>query len=176
MAMTKTQKAATVDQLVEKLEQTPTLYITNYSGLTVAQASELRGAFRKAGVEYTVIKNTMLRLAMERIGGYDELFDALHGPTAVAFGAEPSAPGRVIKKYLADKKTEIPALKGAYIEGAVYHADALEVLASLKSKDELLGEIITLLQSPITNVVGALQAQGGNLVGAIKTIAEKAKA
>ena len=82
----------------------------------------------------------------------------------------------MIKKYLSDKKTDIPALKGAHIDGAVYHADALEVLANLKSKTELLGEIITLLQSPITNVVGALQAQGGNLVGAIKTIAETAKA
>lgn len=176
MAMTKTQKAATVDQLVEKLEQTPTIYLTNYSGLTVEQATDLRTQFRAAGVEYKVIKNTMLRLAMQRIGGYDELFDHLHGPTAVAFAEEPSAPGRVIKKYLADKKTEIPALKGAHIGGAVYHADALEVLASLKSKDELIGQIITLLQSPIKNVIGALQAQGGNLVGAIKTIAEKAKA
>ena len=176
MAMNKTQKAATVDQLVEKLEQTPTIYLTNYTGLTVEQATELRTQFRAAGVEYKVIKNTMLRLAMERIGGYDELFDHLHGPTAVAFAEEPSAPGRVIKKYLSDKKTDIPALKGAHIDGAVYHADALEVLANLKSKTELLGEIITLLQSPITNVVGALQAQGGNLVGAIKTIAETAKA
>jgi len=176
MSLTKTQKAATVDQLVEKLEQTPTIYLTNYSGLSVAQATELRSQFRDAGVEYKVIKNTMLRLAMERIGGYDELFDHLHGPTAVAFAEEPSAPGRVIKKYLSDKKTTIPSLKGAHIEGAVYHADALEVLASLKSKDELIGQIITLLQSPITNVVGALQAQGGNLVGAIKTIAETAKA
>jgi large subunit ribosomal protein L10 len=176
MAMNKTQKAATVDQLVEKLEQTPTIYLTNYTGLTVEQATDLRTQFRAAGVEYKVIKNTMLRLAMERIGGYDELFDHLHGPTAVAFAEEPSAPGRVIKKYLSDKKTDIPALKGAHIDGAVYHADALEVLANLKSKTELLGEIITLLQSPITNVVGALQAQGGNLVGAIKTIAETAKA
>ena len=176
MAMNKTQKAATVDQLVEKLEQTPTIYLTNYTGLTVEQATDLRTQFRAAGVEYKVIKNTMLRLAMERIGGYDELFDHLHGPTAVAFAEEPSAPGRVIKKYLSDKKTDIPALKGAHIDGAVYHADAIEVLANLKSKTELLGEIITLLQSPITNVVGALQAQGGNLVGAIKTIAETAKA
>ena len=77
MAMTKTQKAATVDQLVEKLEQTPTVYLTNFSGLTVEQATELRSKFREAGVEYKVIKNTMLRLAMERIGGYDELFDQL---------------------------------------------------------------------------------------------------
>lgn len=176
MAMNKTQKAATVDQLVEKLEQTPTIYLTNYTGLTVEQATDLRTRFREAGVEYKVIKNTMLRLAMERIGGYDELLDHLNGPTAVAFAIEPSGPGKVIKKYLTEKKTEIPALKGAHIDGDVYHADALEVLASLKSKDELLGEIITLLQSPITNVVGALQAQGSNLVGAIKTIAETAKA
>jgi len=132
MAMNKTQKAATVDQLVEKLEQTPTIYLTNYTGLTVEQATDLRTQFRAAGVEYKVIKNTMLRLAMERIGGYDDLFDHLHGPTAVAFAVEPSAPGKVIKKYLADKKTEIPSLKGAHIDGAVYHADALEVLANLK--------------------------------------------
>ena len=176
MAMTKTQKAATVDQLVEKLEQTPTIYLTNYSGLTVEQATELRSKFREAGVEYKVIKNTMLRLAMERIGGYDELFDHLHGPTAVAFSEEPSAPGRVIKKYLSDNKSELPELKGAHIEGAVYHADALEVLASLKSKDELIGEIVGLLQSPMKTIISGLQAQGGNLVGAIKTIAEKAEA
>ncbi len=176
MAMTRTQKEATVDQLVEKLEQTPTIYITNYSGLTVEQATELRGKFREAGVEYKVIKNTMLRLAMERIGGYDDLYDHLHGPTAVAFSAEPSAPGRVIKKYLDDSKGELPELKGAHVEGAVYHADALEMLSSLKSKDELLGEIITLLQSPMSNIISGLQAQGGNLVGAIKTIADQAEA
>ncbi|MDA0684896.1 MAG: 50S ribosomal protein L10 [Bacteroidetes bacterium] len=174
--MTRTQKAATVDQLVEKLEQTPTIYITNYSGLSVEQATELRSKFREVGVEYKVIKNTMLRLAMERIGGYDEVFDSLNGPTAVAFSEEPSAPGRVIKAYLSASKGELPELKAAHVEGAVYHADALEVLASLKSKDELIGEIISLLQSPITNVVGALQAQGSNIVGAIKTIAEKAEA
>jgi len=176
MAMTRTQKEATVDQLVEKLEQTPTIYITNYSGLTVEQATDLRTKFREAGVEYKVIKNTMLRLAMERIGGYDELYDQLHGPTAVAFSAEPSAPGRVIKQYLGDSKGELPELKGAHVEGAVYHADALEMLASLKSKDELIGEIVSLLQAPMSNIISGLQAQGGNLVGAIKTIAEKAEA
>ena len=176
MAMTRTQKEATVDQLVEKLEQTPTIYITNYSGLSVEQATELRSRFREAGVEYKVIKNTMLRLAMERIGGYDDIYETLHGPTAVAFSEEPSAPGRVIKKYLEETKGELPELKGAHVEGAVYHADALDMLTALKSKEELIGEIITLLQSPITNIVGGLQAQGSNLVGAIKTIAEKAEA
>ncbi len=176
MAMSRTQKEAAVDQLVEKLEQTPTIYITNYSGLSVEQATELRSRFRDAGVEYKVIKNTMLRLAMERLGGYDEVYETLHGPTAVAFSEEPSTPGRVIKKYLEDSKGELPELKGAHVEGAVYHADALEMLAALKSKEELLGDIISLLQSPMKTIVSGLQAQGSNLVGAIKTIAEKAEA
>lgn len=176
MSMTKAQKVEAVGQLVEKLQQTPTIYLTNYSGLTVEQATELRTKFREAGVEYKVVKNTMLRLAMEQIGGYDDLYDTLHGPTAVAFSEEPSSPARVIKKFNDDKKSELPSLKAAHIEGAVYHADALEVLTKLKSKAELIGEIVGLLQSPITNVVGALQAQGSNIVGAIKTIAEKAEA
>ena len=82
----------------------------------------------------------------------------------------------MIKKYLSDNKSELPELKGAHVEGAVYHADALEVLASLKSKDELIGEIIGLLQSPMKTIISGLQAQGGNLVGAIQTIADKAEA
>lgn len=176
MALTREQKAVVVEELKEKLEQTPTLYLTNYSGLTVEQATDLRNRFRDAGVEFKVVKNTFLRLAMERIGGYDALFDELNGPTAVAFSEEPAAPARVIKKYQGDTKMELPALKGAYVDGAIYHADALEVLAALKSKEELIGDIVGLLLAPITNVVGGLQAQGGNLVGALKTIAEKGDA
>lgn len=174
--MTKEQKVEAVGELVDKLQQTPTIYLTNYSGLTVEQATDLRGRFRTAGVEFKVVKNTMLRLAMEQIGGYDELYDNLHGPTAVAFSDEPSTPARVMKKFLDESKLSIPSLKAAHIEGAVYEADALEVLTKLKSKAELIGEIVGLLQSPLTNVVGALQAQGSNIVGAIKTIAEKAEA
>jgi len=173
MAMTKEQKVAAIDVLAEKLEQTPTIYLTNYSGLSVEQATILRDKFREMGVEYKVVKNTLLKLAMERLGGYDDLYEKLAGPTAVAFSEEPSSPARVIKKFLEDMKTDLPALKGASVEGAVYDENALEALARLKSKTELLGEIISLLMSPVTNVVGALQAQGSNLVGAIKTISEK---
>lgn len=176
MSMTKAQKVEAVGQLVEKLQQTPTIYLTNFSGLSVEQATDLRSRFRDAGVEFKVVKNTMLRLAMEQIGGYDDLFETLHGPTAIAFSAEPSSPARVIKKFNDDKKIELPSLKAAHVEGAVYYADALEVLTKLKSKAEIIGEIVGLLQAPITNVVGALQAQGSNLVGAIKTIGEKAEA
>jgi large subunit ribosomal protein L10 len=167
MAMTKAQKAATVDTLAERLEGAPVIYLTNFQGLTVEQATELRSMFREAGVEYAVVKNTMLRRAMEKVGGYDDIYDMLHGPTAAA---------RVMKKFRDDGKLEIPALKGAHVDGSVYQADALELLAKLKSKDELLGEIVSLLQAPMANISSALTAQGETLAGAIRTIAEKEEA
>lgn len=175
MAQSREQKAASIAEIKEKLEQTPAIYLTNCSGLTVAEANELRGRFRKAQVDLKVIKNTLLRLAMEEIGGYEGVYGQLHGPTAVAFSEEPAAPARVLKKYLEDSKAELPQLKGAFIDGAVYGAGTLEALASLKSKDELVADIIGLLLSPITNIVGALQAPGSTLAGAIQTIAEKAE-
>jgi large subunit ribosomal protein L10 len=176
MAMTKAQKAATVDTLAERLEGAPVIYLTNFQGLTVEQATELRSMFREAGVEYAVVKNTMLRRAMEKVGGYDDIYDMLHGPTAVAFSEEPAAAARVMKKFRDDGKLEIPALKGAHVDGSVYQADALELLAKLKSKDELLGEIVSLLQAPMANISSALTAQGETLAGAIRTIAEKEEA
>jgi large subunit ribosomal protein L10 len=173
MAMTKQQKTEAVEELVAKLEGAPTVYLTNYSGLTVAQANDLRGRFRAAGVEFKVVKNTLLKLAMDRVGGFDDLLDELAGPTAIAFTEEPSAPARVIKKFVEEEKTENPTLKGAQVEGAVYHADALSLLAELKSKDELLGDIITLLTSPMSNIVSALQAPGASVAAAIRVIAER---
>ena len=176
MAMTKEQKASEVQVLVERLQNSSTIYLTNYSGLSVDQVTQLRNRFRDAGVEYSVVKNTLLKRAMEEIGGYDEIFDKLAGPTAVAFTEDPSGPARVITKFLKEMKLEIPSLKGAHVEGAVYDETALESLAKLKSKTEILGEIISLLQSPISNIVGGLQAPGSTLVGAIKTIAEREEA
>ncbi len=173
MALTKEQKTAQVEEITGKLEAHSTLYLTDFQGLTVEQANELRGRFRASGVDYKVIKNTLLRLAMERVGGLDVLYDHLNGPTAVAFSEEPAAPARVIKKFISDANTKRPELKVAYIDGAVYDATQLDVLAALKSKEELVADVLGLLMSPLTNVVGALQAQGSNLVGALKTIAER---
>ncbi|MDX1547623.1 MAG: 50S ribosomal protein L10 [Rhodothermales bacterium] len=172
MPLTKAQKAAAVEEIRGKLEQTPTLYLTDYMGLSVEQANALRSQFRKAGVDFKVIKNTLLRLAMEGLGGYDDLYDHLHGPTAVAFSDEPAAPARVIKDFNKDQNTERPSLKAAFVDGSVYGGDQLDVLASLKSKDELIGDILGLLLSPMTNVAGALQGQGQTLVGALQTLAE----
>lgn len=176
MAMNRNQKAELIEEIGGKLDQYPVIYLTNYSGLTVAQANELRNLFRDAGVDFKVYKNTFVRLAMEERGGYEGVFEHLNGPTAVALSDEPSKPARVIKKFLEGKDNTKPELKGAYIDGAIYGGDALDVLSKLKSKQEVLGDIIGLLLSPMANVVGALQSAGGNLAGAIQTIAEREEA
>ncbi|CAM3238560.1 50S ribosomal protein L10 [Rhodothermus bifroesti] len=176
MPLTKAQKAAVLEELSEKLAATPAIYLTYYSGLNVAQLSKLRRRFREEGVEFKVVKNTLLRIAMEQRGGYEALLPLLNGPTAVAFSHEPAAPARVLKKFLAEEGVELPRLKGAFIDGAVYGADALETLASLKSKDELIADIIGLVLSPARNVVGALQGPGQQLAALVKAIAEKAEA
>ncbi len=173
MPLTKEQKATEVEAITGQLEAAPMLYLTDYKGLNVEQANDLRRRFREAGVGYKVVKNTLLRLAMEGIGGYDALYDHLSGPTAIALSEEPAAPARVIKDFTRDTKQELPELKVAYIDGDIYQADQLDVLASLKSKNELIGDIVGLLMAPITNVVGALQAQGTNLLAILQTISEK---
>lgn len=176
MSLTKEQKAVFIDEIGEMLDASPAIYLTNYEGLTVAQADDLRNRFREAGVQYKVLKNTLVRLSMEKREGYEDLYQYLHGATAIAFSEEPAAPARVIEKFVKDTKNEKLQFKGAYVDGGIFHTDALDMLTKLKSKDEILGDVIGLLLSPITNVVGGLQAAGGNLVGALQTIAEREEA
>ena len=176
MPLTKQQKAEAVEEITGKLQQASTVYLTNYSGLTVAQANELRRRFREGNIEFKVLKNTLVRLAMERIGGYNDVFEHLNGPTGIAFGEEPAAPARILKKFLKDNNLELPELKAAYIDGAVYGGGSLDVLSTLKSKQDILGDVLGLLLSPMANVVGALTSQGGNIAGAIKTLAEREQA
>lgn len=176
MALTKDQKVQAVEEISELLEKSPIIYITNYSGLDVAQAGELRTRFREMGVQYKVVKNTLLKRALDEKGGFEDLYEHLNGPTAVAFSEDPAAPARVIKKYTTDTRGELPSLKVAYVDGAIYQGDALETLAALKSKEELIGDIAGLLLSPITNIVSALQAPSAAIVGALKTISETGEA
>ena len=173
MALTREEKADIIDDISEKLENAPTVYLTNAKGLSVAEANELRGRFFQSDVQYAVVKNTLARIAMERVGGFDDLKEHLSGPTAIAFSESPNAPARAIQDFLEDTELERPELKAAYVDGDLYDADALDVLANLKSREELIGEIITLLQSPMQNVVGALQSQGGQLAGILKALAER---
>lgn len=176
MPLTKQQKREALGSIVEQLDAANTVYLTDYQGLTVEQANGLRRAFRDADIDFKVLKNTLLRRAMESRAGFDELFDSLNGPTAVAFTNDPSAPAKVLKKFLADNTLEVPRFKGAYIDGAVYLEGQLDALAVLKSKDELLADILGLLLAPITNVAGALGAQGSGLASVIKQISEKEEA
>lgn len=176
MPMTKNEKQVMVEEIADTLEDKSIVYLTNYSGLTVAQANDLRNRFRDSGVEYKVYKNTLVRLAMERLGGFDGMIEHLQGPTAVAFGQEPSAPARVIKKFAREQNLERPELKAAFIDGAVYGPDTLDVLAALKSRDELVGDIIGLLMAPMANIINALQGPGRTIAGAIKQVAEKEEA
>ena len=173
MPLTKAQKQEALGAIADQFEGANTVYLTDYQGLTVEQATGLRRAFRAADVEYKVLKNTLLRRVMEERGGFDELLDQLNGPTAVAFTNDPAGPAKVLKKFLSDNDIEIPRFKGAFIDGAVYDEGQLDVLASLKSKDELLADILGLLMAPITNVASALGAQGAGLASVIQQISEK---
>ncbi|PSR01623.1 MAG: 50S ribosomal protein L10 [Bacteroidetes bacterium QS_8_68_28] len=182
MALTRDEKADIIDAISEKLEKTPTVYLTNAKGLTVAESNDLRGRFYEADVEFAVVKNTLARIAMERAGGFEELKKHLEGPTAIAFSESPNAPARAIQDFREDHgsgeeeeedKQLRPSLKAAFVDGDLYGAGQLDVLARLKSREELLGEILSLLQSPVQDVVGALTSQGDQLAGIAQALAER---
>jgi large subunit ribosomal protein L10 len=174
MPKNRAEKAEIIDEIGEKLDEYPILYLTNFAGLTVAQSNDLRGRFREAGVEYKVTKNTLARIALDRLEGMDALEEFFAGPTAVAFSEDPAKPARVIQDFVEDEDVERPELKVAWIEGDLYEGnDALDTLADLKSREELIGEIVGLLLSPAQNIVGGLQGTGQNLAGILKALSER---
>lgn len=169
---TLTEKKAIVEEITEQLNSANAVYITNYSGMSVSDMGELRGKFRDGNVHFKVYKNTLIKRAMDTIGGYDDLYPHLADQNGFAFVEEElAAPAKVLKDYI--KEHNKPQFKAALIDGDFYSEDQLETLAAMKSKSEVIGDIVGLLMAPISNVVSGLQAQGGNLAGAIKTIAEK---
>lgn len=174
MSKNRAEKAEIIDQIGEKLSEYPILYLTNFEGLTVAQSNELRGQFREAGVHFQVTKNTLARIALDRIEGKDALEEFFAGPTAIAFSEDPAKPARVLQDFLEEKELDRPKLKVAWIEGEMYDdPEALDTLADLKSREELIGEIVGLLLSPAQNVVGGLQGAGQRLAGLVQSIADE---
>lgn len=173
MPLTRDQKAVLIDEIAEQLDDASIIYVTNFSGLTVQQSNALRGRFRKANVDYRVCKNTLLQLALDRVGDLGELEAYLSGPTAIAFSSDPAMPARIIKDFHEDEELERPELKAAFIEGDLYEADQLDALAALKSREELIGDILSLLLAPAQNIAGALQGPGSTLAGAIQRLAER---
>ncbi len=171
--MRKEDKSQVIEQLKEKLADANSFYIADSSELTVAAVNSLRKLCFDQGVSLQVAKNTLVKKALESLdGNYEELYPSLAGPTAIMISETANAPARVIKKFR--EKHEKPVLKAAYIDSDVYVGDdQVEALSALKSKEELVGEIISLLQSPAKNVIGALQSGGGTLAGLLKTLSEK---
>lgn len=170
---TRAEKQVVVEEIIERLKNSGAVYVTEYVGMNVAQINKLRSKFREKNITYKVYKNKLMKRAMEEIGGYDKILPTLKEQTAFAFSdADPASPAKVLKDFLKESKDK-PKFKSAYIDGSVYGEEHLEALSTMKSKDEVIGDIIGLLQSPIRNVVSALQSQGSTIVGAIKTISEK---
>jgi large subunit ribosomal protein L10 len=175
--MTREEKAQIIEELADKFANHAHFYITDATGFTVAQVNNFRRLCFKSGVEYRVYKNTLIRKALERQEGTDfsPLFDTLHGFSGVIFSKEVgNAPAKVIdefRKKLAGK----PVLKGASIEAALYVGDEnLKTLVELKSKNELIGDVIALLQSPAKNVISALQSGKHTVAGLVKALEERA--
>ncbi len=171
--MTRQQKNNAIENLKEALGGIKNLYLADIAGLDASQTSALRRACFKENIKLQIVKNTLLSKAMEAsTHDFGELTKILKGNTSLMFSESGNAPAKVIKSFR--KKSDKPILKGAFIEQAIYIGDeTLDALVAIKSKDELIGEIITLLQSPTKNIVSALQSGGGKLSGIIKSLSER---
>ena len=171
--MTREEKSLVIEELTAELANNANIYLTDISGLNAGTTSNLRRACFKAGVKLSVVKNTLLEKAMEASDReFGELPTVLKGNTSVMYSETGNVPAKLIKTFR--KKSEKPLLKGAFIEEAVYIGDnQLDMLVDIKSKEELIGEIVGLLQSPAKNVISALKSGGGTIAGIIKTLSEK---
>jgi len=175
--MNRVEKAALIEELVEKFSANVNFYITDASGMSVAKTNNLRRLCFERGIEYRVVKNTMVQKALEQLDtDYVPFNDSvLRGFTGVMFSGEDSnAPAKLIKEFRKKSGGESPILKGASIDTDLYIGNEnLDMLSSLKSKAELIGEVISLLQSPAKNVISGLKASGTKLSGILTTLSER---
>jgi len=171
--MTREEKASVIKDITAQLADNTTIYLADISGLDAATTSDLRRACFKANIKLSVVKNTLLGKAMEASDKeFGELPEVLVGNTSLMFSETGNGPAKLIKTFR--KKSDKPLLKGAFIEEAVFVGDdMLDTLVSIKSKEEVIGDIIALLQSPAKNVISGLKSGGGKLAGILKTLSEK---
>ncbi len=175
--MKKELKNQILDQISAQLAETPDFYLTDISGLNAEQTVALRRACFEKGIKLSVVKNTLFAHVL-KASDNDEmktLLDSLNGNTAVMYTTTVNAPARLIKDFTKKNNLDKPALKAAYVQGCAYvGAENLETLSALKSKEELLADVIAALQSPIRNVISALQNGGAQTIaGLVKTLSEK---
>ncbi len=173
--MRKEEKTQIIEILAAQLEQTPDFYIADISGLNAENTAKLRRACYEKEIKLVVVKNTLFRKALEKkaLADSELLFPVLEGPSAIMFTSVANAPGKLIKEF--GKQYGKPVLKGALVQECAYVGEnQLEALVTIKSREELIGDIIGLLQSPAQNVISALQSNGGGkIAGLVKTLSEK---
>jgi len=173
--MTKEEKAKYIDDLTAELTASNIFYLADTAELTVEVVNNLRRRCFQSNIRMKVVKNTLLQKAMDRVDGKDfgNLGETLSGATSIMFSEVGNSPAKLIQEFR--KKNEKPVLKGAYIDEAIFVGDnQLDILANLKSRDELIGDIIGLLQSPVKNVVSGLTGAGSKIAGILKTLEERA--
>ena len=173
--MTKQEKNQVLEELTEKFASNSIFYITDASTLTVESINQFRRKCFEKGIEFRVAKNTLIRKALEANtnADYSGIYASLHGPTSVMFSSVANLPAKVLKEFRAD--ADKPVLKSAYVDSAVFIGDdQIDMLTKLKSKEELIGDILGLLQSPAKNLISALVgSSGGKIAGLVKTLAER---
>lgn len=172
--MRKEDKQLLVEALVEDLKKYDTVYVTDIEALNAEVTSQLRRTCFKRDIQLKVVKNTLLRKAMELSGkDFSELYPVLKGNSAIFLSETGNAPAKLIQEFR--KKNQKPVLKGAYVQEVCFLGDDnLNTLATLKSRTELIADIAAMLQSPARSVIGALQGQGQKIAGILKTLSEKA--
>jgi large subunit ribosomal protein L10 len=171
--MTRDEKSQAIESLAQSISESKHFYLADISELNAEDTSSLRRKCFEKHIKLVVVKNTLLKKALEKLDNeYDELYSVLKNSTSIMFSEEGNTPAKLIKEFR--RTRERPILKAAYIEESIYIGDnQLDMLSSIKSKEELLGDLIALLQSPAKNVISALQSGGNKLAGIIKTLSEK---
>lgn len=172
---TRKQKSQVIEDLTAQLNDNQIIYLADISGLNAADTTLLRRACYKANVSLTMVKNTMLDKAIEQADkDLGQLSEVLKGSTSIMFSETGNAPAKIIQEFRKKSKKQLPLLKGAYVEEAIYIGDEnLDALVNIKSKEEVIGDIIGLLQSPAKNVISALKSGGGKIAGIVKTLSER---
>lgn len=170
--MNKNEKAEVISEIREVIDNSSAIFLTDYSGINVADISDIRNQFRKEGVRYKVYKNTLFKRALQESGKFEKLADHLEGMTGFAFASDnPVAPAKIIKKYFDTSKKL--ALKACYIETDYYDGSKLDQLATLPTKTELIASIMGSLNSPASGIVGAINAVVRDLVSVVDQISKK---
>ena len=173
--MTREEKGQVIEELAGKFEATPNFYFADGTGMSVEKTDKFRRECFRRGFEYVVVKNSLIEKALERQDLGDSAFasSVLRGFTGIIFSADPKAPAKLIKEF-SKEHNGLPAFKGAIVDKSYFAGAAqLDTLMTLKTKNELIGDVIGLLQSPMQNVVSGLKGSGSKIAGVLKTLSER---